>query len=131
MAKITVVGNAIVITSSAKLEEIKLVEKYRPEVLTLMSGEDNKDPVFRVCSTTGTGNISKYGAEFGQETRDSEKNAVITLGFEANAEDLKKAVVDAIGSEIINLTKVEKNISSVIEEIKNEEQSVLDAITIL
>lgn len=130
MAKVTVVGNAIVITSSAKFEDIKRVEKYRPETLMLFS-EDGKEPIFRVATTEKNGGISKYGAEFSDESRDSEKRAVITLGFEANSDDLKKSIVDAIGNSLIKLGKVESNIAAVLGEITNEEQKLFDSITIL
>lgn len=130
MAKVTVVGNAAVITSSVKLEDIKRVEKYRPEALILLS-EDGKEPIFRVGTASGNGGISKYGVEFAEESRDSEKRAVITLGFEANTDDLKKSIVEAIGSSLIKLNKVEENIASVLGEITNEEQKLYDSIVVL
>ncbi len=130
MAKVTAVGNAIVITSSAKLEDIRKVKKYRPEAL-ILTAEDGKEPIFRVGTVTGNGGISKYGVEFADESRDSEKRAVITLGFEANTDDLKKSIVEAIGSSLIKLNKVEESIASVLGEITNDEQKLFDSITVL
>lgn len=130
MAKVTVVGNAVVITSSVKLEDIKRAKKYRPEALILLS-EDGKEPIFRVGTVSGNGGISKYGVEFAEESRDSEKRAVLTLGFETKSEDLKKGIVDAIGESLIKLNKVEENVASVLGEITNEEQRLYDSITIL
>ena len=49
MAKIMVAGDAVVVTSDMKLEDIKLVKKYRPEALTLFEGEgEEKEPVFKI-----------------------------------------------------------------------------------
>lgn len=42
MAKITIAGDAVVITSSLKLDDIKTIAKYRPKALTLMGGDDGQ-----------------------------------------------------------------------------------------
>ena len=62
MAKITIAGDAVVITSAMKLEDIKTIEKYRAKALQLMGGENNKEVIFAMGTTRGTGSISKYGA---------------------------------------------------------------------
>ena len=46
MAKITIAGDAAVVTSAMKLEDIKTIEKYRPKELVLKGGEDGKEPIF-------------------------------------------------------------------------------------
>ena len=79
MAKITIAGDAAVVTSAMKLEDIKTIEKYRPKELVLKGGEDGKEPIFAVGTTNGAGNINAFGASFGDETRDDEKLACITL----------------------------------------------------
>mgnify|MGYP007102082194 CR=1 FL=1 len=43
MAKITIAGEAVIITSALKLEDIKKVQKYRPKELVLKGGEDGKE----------------------------------------------------------------------------------------
>ena len=75
MAKITIAGDAAVVTSAMKLEDIKTIEKYRPKELVLKGGEDGKEPIFAVGTTNGAGNINAFGASFGAETRDDEKLA--------------------------------------------------------
>ena len=47
-------GQAIVVVSDVKLEDIKKIEKYRPDALVLKGGEDNKEEIFRI----GTGTVS-------------------------------------------------------------------------
>lgn len=130
MAKITIAGDAIVITSSLKLEDIKTVEKYRPEALVLL--DEDGEQVFRVGTTTGAGNITKYGAEFGSETRDDEKKAIMTLVFTCNDKSMsiKEVVADKIGAYVLNLSKVEDNIPAVLGEIKAEKERIMESITI-
>ena len=51
MAKIVIAGDAVVVTSAMKLEDIKTIEKYRPKELVLKGGEDGKEPIFGVGTT--------------------------------------------------------------------------------
>lgn len=130
MAKITIAGDAVVITSAVKLEDIKAVKKYRPAALTLMGGEEGKEPIFRLGVTEGAGNITKYGAEFGSETHDDEKKAVMTLICRADEGDIKEIVADTIGAYVLNLNKIEETLPAVLQEIKAEKEQILSNITI-
>lgn len=131
MAKITVLGDAIVITSTLKMEELVLIEKYRPEALTLMGGEDGKEPMFRVSTTkSGTGKINKYGAEFGGETRDANKYATITALVDTTDDDIKEAVADALGKPLVLLNKLETQLAEVVKEIAAEKDAIIKSITV-
>ena len=50
MAKVVIAGDAVVITSSMKLEDLLTIAKYRPDALVLKGGEDNKEVIFRVAA---------------------------------------------------------------------------------
>ena len=89
MAKVTVAGQAVVITSGVKLEDIKTIAKYRPDALVLKGGKDDKEEIFRVGVTEGKGSINQYGASFGQETRDEKKLAIITTETDYKGADRK------------------------------------------
>ena len=76
MAKFTIAGNALVITSNLKLSELETVKKYRPKTLKLMGGENNKEELFFIdVGSSGNGSISAYGAVDCSSTYDSEKKA--------------------------------------------------------
>lgn len=130
MAKIVIAGDAAVITSSLKLEDIRTVEKYRPKELVLYGGEDGKEPVYAVGSTTGTGNINAVGASFGRETRDDHKLATITMVIPSNVADAKEFIADSLGAAIINLNKLEQKIPAVLEKISAEKAEVLSNISV-
>lgn len=131
MAKILVAGDAVVVKSAITLEDLKLVKKYRPHTLKLMGGEDNKETVFKVdVSDRGTGGINTYGATFVKATDDDEEVAVITM-LVPEGEKAETYVTEQIGVGILNLTKVEEALSDVIDEIKEEQQSVLDCIEVV
>lgn len=132
MAKITIAGDAVVVTSAMKLEDLRTISKYRPNALTLMGGEDGKEPIFAISVIkNGVGEINKYGASFGSETHDDEKLATITMTACGIAEgDIREVVADYIGSAIINLINLEETLPAVIAEIAAEKAAVMDSITV-
>lgn len=130
MAKIVIAGEAVVVTSAIKLEDLRKVAKYRPDALVLKGGEDGKEPIFRIGVCSGTGKINKYGAEFGAETHDDAKLATITLVTGALEGDIREAVAEAIGASILNLNKLEETIPTVLAEIDAEKAAILGNITI-
>ena len=129
MAKITVVGDAVIVTSSMKLEDLKTIQKYRPQALVLKGGEDGKEAIFRLGVTEGVGNINKYGAEFTGEARDGSGLATITLECTAGNNDIKNVIVDEIGYPVAILNKLEAGLPEVLSEVKAEREAVVSNIT--
>ena len=130
MARITIAGDAVVVTSALTLEDVKTVEKYRPKELVLKGGEDGKEPIFAIGTTTGSGSINEYGASFGTETRDEAKLACITLFLDGATSDVKEWVADHLGAAIINLNRMEEKLPAVLAEIADEKAEVMRNITI-
>jgi len=129
MAKIKICGDAVVVTSSLKLEDIKKVEKYRPEALCLKGGEDNKDILFILGTTAGFGSINTMGAAFGREARDGSGCAQITMTTTA-VEDVAETVADELGAALGYLGKMEQALPAVIAEIDAERAAILASITV-
>lgn len=131
MAKIVIAGEAVVITSSMKLEDLRTIAKYRPEALVLKGGEDGKESVFAIgVARSGAGEISKYGAAFATESHDDEKLATITLVNNCADGDVREAVAESVGTAIINLNKLEETLPAVLAEIAAEKEAVLSHITV-
>lgn len=130
MAKIVVAGDAVVITSELKLEDIKTVKKYRPDALTLCGGEDGKEPIFTMDVASGSGSINKYGVVFGSETRDEHKLAQLTMVMPGVEKDVEEHVADKIGGAVMNLNKLEAIFPEVIAEINAEKAAIMDCITV-
>lgn len=130
MAKITVAGNAVVITSGVKLEDIKLVAKYRPDALTLKD-EETKEEIF-VVGVTGeksSGTINQYGASVSGSTNNADGFATITVLVENVKGDIKEFVADTIGGAFTKFNAVEEKLPAVVEEIKADRAAVINAIT--
>lgn len=130
MARIVIAGDAVVVTSALKLEDIRTIEKYRPKSLVLMGGEDGKEPIFAIGTTKGAGNINAIGASFGRETHDEEKFATITMVCNKADGDVVEHVADALGAAIINLNKLEATLPAVLQEIEAEKAEVMSNITV-
>ncbi|MCD8376442.1 MAG: hypothetical protein LUD69_05815 [Oscillospiraceae bacterium] len=132
MAKIVIAGDAVVVTSSMKLEDIKNIQKYRPDAL-LLKDEDG-EPVFKLgVSRDGScGSLGKYGAEFANAARDGSGLAIMTLSAAGAPEDqdITEFVADTIGANVAQLNKLEATLPDVLSEIAAEREEIKASITV-
>lgn len=128
MAKIVVAGEAVVITSTMRLDELRTIKKYRPEALCLKDEEG--EPIFCIGVTTGAGAIGKYGAEFGAEGHGDEPKACITMVCPGISGDVKEAVSELIGPAILRLNEIEDTLPAVLEEIVAEKAAIEGTISV-
>ena len=132
MAKLTVAGQAVVVTSSIKLEDLRTIKKYRPDALTLYEGTGaEKEPVFAIGIGNGNGGINAYGVEFANETRDAEKKASLTVLIPEEISDAKKYVSDKYGAAILKLNRLEETLSGALHEIAEEKAMIEENITVI
>lgn len=131
MAKIVIAGDAVVVTSSLKLDDIRKVEKYRPEALILKGGEDNKEPIFAVqTAKSGNGSINQYGVTFASESHDENKFAQITMTLGTVNGDVKEHVADKLGAAVDMLNQIEGTIPDVIEAIDAKKKAIIENIAV-
>lgn len=128
-AGITVAGQAVVITSSMTLDNIKTIGKYRPNALQLKDAE-NKEVIFSVGIAKGKGSINKYGAEFDGVTYNSEGKAVITLDMPEVKGNVAESIAEYVGVAILNLNKLEAQLPAVINEIATEKAAIMANINV-
>lgn len=129
MAKIVIAGDAVVIKSELKLEEIKTIEKYNAKALTLMGGEDGKEPIYRIGSTTGDGSINSVGASFGRA--DAEGKAYVTMVMQnVPTEKAKDWVADTLGAALMNLNALEAKLPEVLASISAQRATVMENISV-
>lgn len=133
MAKITIVGDAMVVTSAKTLEAIKTLEKYNPKALGLYEVDEDsgcKTEIFRVASAKGEGSINQYGASFGSVTHDEEKLATITMDIPAGTANVKDYAADKLGAAIMLLNRVEAQFDAALEAVENEKAAIMENITV-
>ena len=132
MSKITIAGNAVIVTAETTLSDLLKIQKYKPEALILMGGEDNKEPVFRILPKPGcAGSIDRNGAVFGAETHDAAKKAVITLGLTDPTDDIVGLVADKLGSAVTALNKLEATFPSVLQQIDADRAAIMASIQVI
>ena len=131
MAKVIIAGDAVVVKSTIKYEDLKAVKKYRPEALTLRGGEDGKEPIFSLfVKDSGAGSINANGAVFCAATRDDEKLATFTMVVNGDDDfDVKEYIASELGGALTNLKKIEETLPAVIAEIAAEKAAVLKDIS--
>lgn len=131
MANVKKFGEAVVITSAAKLADIKKIAKYRPDALILKeeNEEGKKEPVFCVgISSERSGSISKYGIEFGGASEDG--FAQVTTVYTGPADGVKAALADSIGPQVVMLAKLEESFPAVLEAIDADVAAIMANIEI-
>ncbi len=129
MASVKKFGEAVVITSALKLEDIKKAVKYRPDALVLYGGEDGKEPVFAIgTSTNRCGSINSVSVDFGGA--DAEGFAQVTLTYAGPDEGVREALADSIGRQLVQLAKLEETLPAVLAEIDAEIAAVMETIEI-
>lgn len=130
-AKIKIAGRACVVESTVGLDKIELLQKYRPNALSLFEGEGaNKQEVFKVGAGKGTGSISTFGASFGVGETAGHK-AAITMMIPEGVTDPKKWAEETIGVSILKLNQVEEQFTGALEEVAAEQASVRENIEVI
>ncbi len=138
MAKIIIAGDAVVVKSSLKFEELKRIAKYSPESLVLKGGEDNKEDVFRIGVTEGEGRIGTYAAEFNSSSRgedglaDEDGFATLTMKFAVSPdENIKEVIADKLGTPMIYLARLEDKLPHVLERLNRERENLINGMTVM
>lgn len=131
VAQIKIIGNTVHVISSQKLEDVKLLAKYRPNALKLYEGSGaEKQEVFAIF-TDGRdgGSVCPNGVIFSKATT-SDGKALVTLTAPAGTEDVKAWAQEEIGVAILLLKKTEAQFAAAIEEVKAERDAVAASITV-
>lgn len=119
MAKIKMFGDAAVITSGVSLESLKKITKYNPKALTLMGGEDGKEPVFCVAvAKAGYGSLNAFSASFAPTTRDEEGKATITMTIPEAVTNAKDWAFDTFGAAVKLLNEVEAKLPEILAQVE-------------
>lgn len=129
-AEITVLGEAAVLTSSMKLEDIQMLKKYNPKVLSVFDSE-TKEESFRVSvSAGGAGMANKYGISF-SPTANANGYAQVTINLPEDHGDVMDYLEDHFGEALLYLNDIEANADEAIAATKDHRRTVRNQIRIL
>lgn len=108
--RIKIAGNAVVITSTLKLEVIKKMEKYNPDALCLVEVKDNEEnEIFRIA-TGKTSTISKFGITFMEAN--AEGFATATVMLPEGTTDKKAYIKDNFATALFMLKDLEDAVTT-------------------
>lgn len=128
--KATIIGNALVITSSIKKETIEQLDKYNPAALMLCEGEgENKELLFKVSTHKTHSAVSNFGITFNGTNAEGEAQATLLLDntpFEKRAAYVK----DTFGMGLYRLAQLEARVEAAATDIANQLAIVEDAIEV-
>ena len=128
-AKVVVTGAAAVLTSDVKLEDWKRIQKYESEALTLVDA-DTDEVVFRVAVDDGPGSVNEYGVMFGNVVN-NEGKATATVLLDPSVEDKAELVREQIGSALLELNELEKEIPGILQDIEAKEKEINEHIVLM
>ena len=120
-AHVEISGASAVLVSDISLEDWERVEKYEPDAMKLV--DDDGDAVFKVKISKGGGSVNEYGVCFGSYTNEGGK-ATTTVLLEEGIEDKKDAVKEIMGSALLDLNTIEKEIPEVLKDIEKKEAEI-------
>ena len=108
--RVKILGNAFVITSKLKFENIKKMEKLSNETLCLVEIEkdDTINEVFRI-STGKVASISPYGITYNEAN--TEGYAIATSTFPADVTDKKAFIKDNLAKVMLMLDELEMHVA--------------------
>lgn len=129
MAKVQILGDAVVLTSAIKSETLVKLAKYAPKSLKLVDKE-TKNELFAV----GVGPVAtatKHGVVFSGKNEEGFANATFQLSTGLSNEQKKAHVQDTLGFAILNLNKIEEQIAGAADELTAAFAQVQEAINIV
>lgn len=131
MAKIKVLANAYVVTSTLKANDIANLKKFHPDQLTIRT--DKGDDIFSIgIGQPGTGSIKTFGIVF--DGKDSNGYAQVTALFPEGVEaaDRKKFLMNnKIGAALLMLNKYESAFASNLTALDVEMTSIDNNIEVV
>lgn len=126
-ARIYIIGAAAVLVSGVKLEDWKLVEKHAPEMMKMV--DENGETVFRVACGDDGGSATQDGICWGHHTSE-DGCATVTALLSKDIEDKRQAVSDIMGSALLDLLELEKEIPDTLVKIREDLQKADALITV-
>ena len=131
MATVTISGNALVIKSGVKFDDLVAVSKYRPEALKLRDGgKPEGKVVFGVGFSNGDfGSLTEFGATFNNKP-DASGAATITITVQDFGENPAETVADTFGGALVKLAEIEKALPKAVAEIAKQKEDVMKTITV-
>ena len=127
--KISIVGDAYVLTSEITTEQILLLEKANPAALKVIDKE-TKAQKFAINHRLGNSSVTEFGITFGGTTRDDAKKATVTGTLPTGTADAKAYVADKLGAAVVYLKQLEETVPVEAKKIADARKSLIESISV-
>lgn len=120
--------NKYALTSTLTTEQIKLVEKYRPDALTIKDSDGN--PVFVMNYKEGKPSVSKFGITFGSCSHEGKLAQVVgDLPVIPEGQTQGEFIADLVGAAMDHINALEAAIPAVAAEITAARTELIKSVT--
>lgn len=127
MAKISIAANTMILESEFTLDQLKTLEQFNPDALTLCNDKD--ELLFKVGTSSGSGALSSMGVVF--NTTSSNGKAAVSVALPENLEDRKAYATDKYTIAILKLKQVESSLGAAITKITADKASIGSIINVV
>lgn len=128
MSKVKIVGNAVVITSDLKREEIERVKKYTKDGLKLKDEKGND--VFTIALGENS-SISQFGITYGEQNAEGYAQATLLLDESIEPDKRMDTVLDTHAITLTQLNTLETYIRSTATELESTIAGIADSIEVI
>lgn len=131
--RVAIIGGALALTSSLKVEDIGVLTKYAPDALRVKDEEGND--VFAVAYNEGSPSINNKGIVFSGASLTGEGYATLTVPVDTEGttgvEAIKDAVADMIAIPAKYLAKIEEAAPAVLADVAEKRAQLKNSIQVL
>jgi len=128
MSKLTIVGNAAVLTSALKVAVIKTLSKFKPEALKL---KDDKGAVQFIIGLGNKPAVSQYGVAFNGEAVDGSATVTMSIPDGVAPENKADWAKDTFGYAILSLNTLETQATTEMAITAGEFEAMNGSITVM
>jgi hypothetical protein len=128
MAKIKMVGQALVLTSGVKAATIAQLAKFKPDALQLKEGE-KKETVYGM-NVGSSASFTKFGAIFNATTADGFAQLTLSAPVIEDAAKKEAYIKDNYGYALLNLNKLEAQINTIADDTAEEFAAMSESIEV-
>lgn len=130
MSKAKIVGNAVVITSDLKVEDIIKVDKFTKAGLKLRDEKGNE--IFAISyNPNSDGSISEHGIVYSETNAEGYAQLSLLLAADVKPEDRTEVILDNYAIALGNLNTLENYIREAATEIDSTVENIKSAIEVI
>jgi hypothetical protein len=130
MSKVKIVGNAVVITSDLKVEEILKVKKFTKSGLKLRDEKGNEIFAIDYCSGANS-SISEHGVVYGEMNAEGYAQVSLLMAEDVKAEDRMNVILDNYAIALGNLNTLETYIRETATELNETVENIKSGIEVV